>query len=115
MKKGGIPVTIGEKIKARRKELKMTTEELGRLIGVQRSAITKYEKNRVDLKSKQIQEIANALDINPALLLSDDPLELSPEEEHLLSLWRGANDQARSDVIDLLEKHQRKKEETHTA
>ena len=93
----------------------MTTEELGRLIGVQRSAITKYEKNRVDLKSKQIQEIANALDINPALLLSDDPLELSPDEEHLLSLWRGANDQARSDVIDLLEKHQRKKEETHTA
>ena len=115
MKKGGFPVTIGEKIKARRKELKMTTEELGRLIGVQRSAITKYEKNRVDLKSKQIQEIANALDINPALLLSDDPLELSPDEEHLLSLWRGANDQARSDVIDLLEKHQRKKEETHTA
>lgn len=108
-------MTIGEKIKARRKELKMTTEELGRLIGVQRSAITKYEKNRVDLKSKQIQEIANALDINPALLLSDDPLELSPDEEHLLSLWRGANDQARSDVIDLLEKHQRKKEETHTA
>ena len=108
-------MTIGEKIKARRKELKMTTEELGRLIGVQRSAITKYEKNRVDLKSKQIQEIANALDINPALLLSDDPLELSPDEEHLLSLWRGANDQARSDVIDLLEKHQRKKDETHTA
>ena len=108
-------MTIGEKIKARRKELKMTTEELGRLIGVQRSAITKYEKNRVDLKSKQIQEIANALDINPALLLSDDPIELSPDEEHLLSLWRGANDQARSDVIDLLEKHQRKKEETHTA
>lgn len=108
-------MTIGEKIKARRKELKMTTEELGRLIGVQRSAITKYEKNRVDLKSKQIQEIANALDINPALLLSDDPLELSPDEEHLLSLWRGANDQARSDVIDLLEKHQRKKDSTHTA
>ena len=103
-------MTIGEKIKARRKELKMTTEELGRLIGVQRSAITKYEKNRVDLKSKQIQEIANALDINPALLLSDDPLELSPDEEHLLSLWRGANDQARSDCIDLLEKHQRKKD-----
>ena len=108
-------MTIGEKIKARRKELKMTTEELGRLIGVQRSAITKYEKNRVDLKSKQIQEIANALDINPALLLSDDPLELSPDEEHLLSLWRGANDQARSDCIDLLEKHQRKKDSTHTA
>ena len=34
-------MTIGEKIKARRKELGLTTEELGRMIGVQRSAITK--------------------------------------------------------------------------
>ena len=58
-------MTIGEKIKARRKELGLTTEELGRMIGVQRSAITKYEKNRVDLKSRQINQIAEALQINP--------------------------------------------------
>lgn len=65
-------MTIGEKIRARRLELGMTTEELGRLIGVQRSAITKYEKGRVDLKGKQIQEIAKALDVPPVSLLSDD-------------------------------------------
>ena len=55
-------MTIGEKIRKRRQELGMTTEELGQKIGVQRSAITKYEKDRVDLKSAQIQKIAKALD-----------------------------------------------------
>jgi transcriptional regulator with XRE-family HTH domain len=75
-------MTIGEKIKARRKELGMTTEELGRLIGVQRSAITKYEKDRVDLKSKQLQEIAKALDVPPSSLLADD----DPDQERLEAL-----------------------------
>ena len=50
----------------------MTTEELGRLIGVQRSAITKYEKDKVDLKSERLQQIAKALDIQPASLLPDE-------------------------------------------
>ena len=110
-------MTIGEKIKARRKELNMTTEELGRLIGVQRSAITKYEKGRVDLKSRQIQIIADALQINPVLLLSDDDEsdELTPDEQHLVAVYRGANDQAKIDAVCLLENHQRKKEDTHSA
>lgn len=68
-------MTIGEKIKARREELGMTTEELGRLIGVQRSAVTKYEKDKVDLKSKQLQAIANALGVPSAALLGDDDHE----------------------------------------
>lgn len=75
-------MNTGEKIKARRKELGMTTEELGRMIGVQRSAISKYEKGRVDLKSKQLNEIAKALDVSPASLLSDD----DPDQERLEAL-----------------------------
>lgn len=65
-------MTIGEKIKARRIELGMTTEELGKIIGVQRSAITKYEKDKIDLKSERLQQIAKALEIPPASLLPDE-------------------------------------------
>lgn len=75
-------MTIGEKIKARRTELGMTTEELGRLIGVQRSAITKYEKGKVDLKSSQIEKIARALDVPSVSLLSDD----DPDQARLEAL-----------------------------
>ena len=82
-----ITMTIGEKIKARRKELGLTTEELGRMIGVQRSAITKYEKNRVDLKSKQINQIAEALQINPALLLSDDDTTYNADDDYIVTMY----------------------------
>ena len=75
-------MTIGEKIKARRIELGMTTEELGQLIGVQRSAVTKYEKDKIDLKSKQLQEIAKALDVPATSLLADD----DPDQDRLEAL-----------------------------
>lgn len=77
-------MTIGEKIRARRRELHITTEELGNLIGVQRSAVTKYEKGRVELKAKQIQAIAKALGVAPVDLLDDIEPELQDDEVRLL-------------------------------
>ena len=96
-------MTIGEKIKRRRKELGMTTEELGRLIGVQRSAVTKYEKNKVDLKSKQIQMIARALDIPPVDLLDDDDQVLRDDETRLLAAYRYASEEIRGAALAMLE------------
>lgn len=78
-------MTTGEKIKARRLELGMTTEELGKKIGVQRSAVSKYEKGRVDLKASQLMEVAEALNCSPASLLGDDQ-ERDPDAERLEAL-----------------------------
>ena len=64
-------MTTGEKIRNRRLEMGMTMEDLGRAIGVQRSAINKYEKGLVNIKSKTLAAIANALNIAPVLLLDD--------------------------------------------
>ena len=61
----------GEKIRNRRIALNMTMEDLGNAIGVQRSAINKYEKGLIDIKSSTLQAIANALNISPVLLLDD--------------------------------------------
>ena len=61
----------GEKIRNRRLEMGLTMEDLGRAIGVQRSAINKYEKGLVEIKSKTLTAIANALSISPVLLLDD--------------------------------------------
>ena len=36
-------MTLGEKIRKRRMELNMTMDDLGQAVGVQRSAINKYE------------------------------------------------------------------------
>ena len=61
----------GEKIRNRRLELNMTMEDLGNAIGVQRSAINKYEKGTVDIKSSTLSAIANALNVPIGYLLDD--------------------------------------------
>ena len=67
-------MTTGEKIRYRRLELKMTMEDLGRAVGVQRSAINKYEKGLVDITSSKLKAIANALNVSPVSLMADEPL-----------------------------------------
>ena len=62
-----------EKIKLLRVNKGLTQEELGRLIGVQKSAINKYEKGRVEnIKRSTFVKLAEALDVQPIDLLDDD-------------------------------------------
>jgi len=96
-------MTIGEKIRARRIELNMTTEELGEKIGVQRSAVSKYEKGRVELKAKQIQEIAKALDVLPVDLLDDIDQNLGNDEERLITAYRQASEEIKGAALAMLE------------
>lgn len=105
-------MTIGEKIRARRRELQMTTEELGNLIGVQRSAVTKYEKGRVELKAKQIQAIAKALGVAPVDLLDDIEPELQDDEVRLLSAYRLASDEIKGAALAMLEASAEKNRKT---
>lgn len=66
-------MTLGEKIRARRKELGMTMEDLGRAVGVQRSAINKYEKDMIkDPTRTIIAKFARALNVSPLYLLDDE-------------------------------------------
>lgn len=67
-------MTVGEKIRARRIELGMTMDDLGKSIGVQRSAINKYEKGIIkDLKRSTIDALSKALNVSVFYLLDDDP------------------------------------------
>lgn len=66
-------MTLGEKIRKRRIELNMTMDDLGNAIGVQRSAINKYEKGMItDLKRSTIHALAKTLQVSPLYLLDDD-------------------------------------------
>lgn len=68
---------IGEKIKTARKKKGMTQEDLGKLVGVQKSAIAKYESGRVvNIKRSTLQKIASALNIRPSELIFEE----SPKE-----------------------------------
>ena len=70
-------MTLGEKIRARRKELGMTMEDLGRAVGVQRSAINKYEKDMIkDPTRTIIAKFARALNVSPLYLMDDEPANI---------------------------------------
>ena len=103
-------MTVGEKIKKRRIEMKMTTSELGAKIGVQSSAISKYEKGRVDPKSSTLQLLAEALEVSPVWFLTDTFPELTAEEMDLLIYFRKASDEARSTALNTLRLNPKEKD-----
>ena len=69
-------MTMGERIKISRKSIGMTQAELGRLLGVQDSAVSKWEKGRVDnLTISQIKTMSEIFGVSPMYLAGwvDDP------------------------------------------
>ena len=70
-------MTIGQKIREARKAKGITQEELGKIVGVQKSAIAKYESGRVvNIKRSTLQTIASALNMRPSeLVFEESPTE----------------------------------------
>ena len=80
-------MTIGEKIKKARLEKGYTQEELGNLIGVQKSAVAKYEKGKiVNIKRSVLAKISKVLEIPPVELVSDI-VEKPVETANKLADW----------------------------
>lgn len=79
-------MTMGERIKALRIQHGLTQEELGQKVGVQKSAIYKYETGLVvNLKRSMIEKLALALGVKPTYLmgLSDKETTIPPGFEPL--------------------------------
>lgn len=63
-------MNIGERIKNRRKELKMSADKLGELIGKDRSTVYRYEAGEIEnMPVGIIAKIAKALDVSPIYLM----------------------------------------------
>lgn len=79
-------MNIGQRIKERRKELKMSAEELAKKLGKDRSTIYRYEKGDIEnLPLDILAPIADALDTFPAYLMGwmeeveEKPVEVANE------------------------------------
>lgn len=95
-------MNMGARIKQKRKELCLTQEELGKRVGLQKSAIAKYENGRVEnMKRSMIEKMSNALSCSPTWLLGVEEAErhvltdqqkriidylqtLSPEDQNMI-------------------------------
>lgn len=106
---------MAERIKERRKTLGYTQEELASKVGLQKSAIAKYEKGRVEnIKRSMIAKMSSALECSPSYLMgweetttSSAVATLTPDAAALLTDYNKLNDlgkeKARDDVADLTE------------
>lgn len=63
-------MTVGQRIKQRRKELKMSAEELARRLGKDRSTVFRYENGHIEkLPIDILEPIAKALGTTPQYLM----------------------------------------------
>lgn len=73
---------IGQKIREARLSKGLTQEELGKLVGLQKSAIAKYENGIVvNIKRSTLQKLAQALNLRGSDLI----IESNPKEAAELS------------------------------
>lgn len=76
---------VGIKIKTARLAKGMTQEELGDILGVQKSAIAKYENGRiVNIKRSTLKKISDVLEIPPYELIFEE-VEGKPASDDGLS------------------------------
>ena len=96
-------MTVGEKIRDLRLQYGLTMEELAELLGVQRSAVNKYEKGIVvNLKRSTIVSLCRIFNV-PSSYFLDDDTELTPEEYRLIDAWRSADPGIQASVRKLLD------------
>lgn len=71
---------MSERIKKKRIESRLTQEELAEKLGIQKSAVAKYENGRVvNIKRSVIANMAKIFDCSPSYLMAMD------EEEYIIS------------------------------
>lgn len=95
-------MTIGQKIKKHRKELKMTQTELGERLGVQKNAVSKWETGRVeDIPTGKIRQMAELFDIPVAYLMEDERMTPATDsaQERLAELFDRLNDEGRRQLM----------------
>lgn len=79
-------MNIGERIKSLRRQNGMTQTELGNIIGVQQSAIRKYEHGEItNIPSDKIEMIAKTFNVSPAYIMGWE--ETQPATPDDLERW----------------------------
>jgi transcriptional regulator with XRE-family HTH domain len=104
---------IGKLIKEARLEKGLTQEQLGELVGVQKSAIAKYESGRVvNIKRSTLQKLAKALNLKGSdLVIGVNPKEaaelsarvlIDSNLRELVELYSSLSDDDKKTAMDLV-------------
>lgn len=107
-------MTIGDRIKLRRKELGMSADKLGEVIGKNRATVFRYENGDIErMPIDVIEPIAEALLTTPAFLMgwedddektaTDNGSGLSEAKQQLLALAESCSDEEATRLLQMME------------
>ena len=118
---------IGEKIKSRRLELRLTLEQVGDAVGVGKSTVRKWEQGMIrNMRRDKIEKLARILEMDPVDFIVETPTvytfredtitfpqelseqELSEKEAQILEAFRQADERSQDDALQMLLAHKRK-------
>ena len=76
---------VGERIKARRKQIGMSAETLAPMVGLSPTTIYRYEKGEIEkVDSTKLELIADALQTTPAYLMGWEQADAAADKLHSL-------------------------------
>jgi len=109
---------FGKMIRDRRRELGLTLEQVGDIVGVGKSTVRKWEAGVIrNLRRDKIALLAQALQLEPVDLIDlgdrepAETIELTPQELELVRAYRSADDRAQADALYMLKSHPKTKED----
>lgn len=107
-------MTVGDRIKLRRKELGMSADKLGEVIGKNRATVFRYENGAIEkMPIDVIEPIAEALLTTPGYLMGWENNEektatqkdsgMSEAKQQLLALAESCSDEEASRLLQMME------------
>lgn len=104
---------ISKLISDRRKELGLTLEEVGKIVGVSKSTVKKWEDGYIsNMKRDKIALLAKALKLNPVVLITGDDTTDDTTSQHTIDTssiqyaayqeLEGESDEVVKDVINFI-------------
>lgn len=94
---------LGDAVKIRRKELKLTQADLAARVNMSRASVANIERGHQKTLLHQVYDLADALQIKVALLLPTPPRPLSPDEFGVsISKGDSVSDKQRAFINDLI-------------
>lgn len=113
--KKGVRIIFKERLKLKRKELKLTQSQLGKMIGVSDVTIANYENGKREPNVLMIKKLSKALNTNGDYLLGLDnkgyktPIPLTDDEKDIIVSYRELDKHSKSLIKHIINFEKNKK------
>lgn len=96
-------MNVGDYIKQLRLSRGYSQEQLGKLVGVQRAAVQKWECGKVqNLKRETIKRLAELFDVSPSSFIVSEEQERSLEQEELFEAFSSLSEEDQKKAIEYI-------------